>query len=1113
MKRYQHIVFLLSLVVISACVRTTLEGSIQSFDVFQAGFSDLSMTKAHLQNDSKMVWDSNDVIGIFSDIQSPEIYNYSGDNLFKGSSVCGSKFYAYYPLSMIVFDADNPLLLQTYSCEGGSGEDVLYMPLIAQSDGSTLHFKHTCGLLHFSVKGTLELIGIRLSGNSGEPLRGVGFINLAEETPILQLDDPDTAASEWFLSVSEREKEKDVKDFYYPLPVMSFESGVTVEVFYKDAGTGLEKKAIRKTDKFVQISRASMKSFATIDLDAMIEEDLQELEEERDILIAFYNAMGGDGWNNKTNWGSDQPLNEWYGVGLDETGHVRNLILSNNNLIGKIPAVLSGLKHVVEIYLSNNHITGVETGFQPMPSLESIALNENNFADFPLALVEGSHLKWLQMVFSGCESLPAEAFDYLKELTLLSFGEHNLTMDAPIPPEIKKMANIEQLELHGFSGDIPAELYELTSLKMLNIASQKMTGTISPSIKNLTKLQDLCLSSTTDGESPEIPKNQLQGAIPEELFECRELRSLYLRHTHLSGELPGAIGNLQRLEDLSLIDNDLTGNLPVELTTIPFENGTDVQLEMFGNKFSGKVPAAFKNWKPWQYVWGYIIGGNELDISEAMPPRPEFEVTLIDGSKYSSNSMENQNLTVLFQWATWCPHVPTILPVLKAAWVAFKDKGLDIVAWSSESQATIESFLELEEITWKNYHAVARENSILGSHYWLYGPYYPNEGVPTITAFDQNGEMVFSDILSDRDTFKPFLEEWFGETLVVGDMYESEDYGRDGDVVLLQAASIGSGIDLVLMADGFSDRQIANGAYRSAVDKAVTAFFSEETYAPYRDMFNIYMVEAVSKNEGLSGERVFGSYFGDGTMIGGDYDQVLRYTQKAIPEARLDDCTVIVLVNMDKYAGTNYYFSRPEGADYGRGLSFAFIPLYSDEEEFSGIVRHEAGGHGFAKLADEYSYSSNGAAPDDYIAKVQEYADYGWYKNIDVTGNPETIKWSSFISDARFASEQVGAYEGGGTYISGIWRPTINSIMNQNVGGFNAPSRYAIWYRIHKLAYGKEWTGTYEDFVKYDMEIRTKAGTTGQRTRQNYVEKQLPPLAPPVVLSRDLHEVITSGRQ
>ena len=39
---------------------------------------------------------------------------------------------------------------------------------------------------------------------------------------------------------------------------------------------------------------------------------------------------------------------------------------------------------------------------------------------------------------------------------------------------------------------------------------------------------------------------------------------------------------------------------------------------------------------------------------------------------------------------------------------------------------------------------------------------------------------------------------------------------------------------------------------------------------------------------------------------------------------------------------------------------------------------------------------------------------------------------------------------------------------NNNFGSFNAPSRYTIWYRIHKLAFGKDWTGTYEDFAKYD---------------------------------------------
>ncbi len=39
---------------------------------------------------------------------------------------------------------------------------------------------------------------------------------------------------------------------------------------------------------------------------------------------------------------------------------------------------------------------------------------------------------------------------------------------------------------------------------------------------------------------------------------------------------------------------------------------------------------------------------------------------------------------------------------------------------------------------------------------------------------------------------------------------------------------------------------------------------------------------------------------------------------------------------------------------------------------------------------------------------------------------------------------------------------------NNNFGSFIAPSRYTIWYRIHKLAFGKDWTGTYEDFAKYD---------------------------------------------
>ena len=41
--------------------------------------------------------------------------------------------------------------------------------------------------------------------------------------------------------------------------------------------------------------------------------------------------------------------------------------------------------------------------------------------------------------------------------------------------------------------------------------------------------------------------------------------------------------------------------------------------------------------------------------------------------------------------------------------------------------------------------------------------------------------------------------------------------------------------------------------------------------------------------------------------------------------------------------------------------------------------------------------------------------------------------------------------------------------MNSTDSGFNAPSREAIYYKIHKLAYGRNWEYNYEDFVTYDL--------------------------------------------
>ena len=63
----------------------------------------------------------------------------------------------------------------------------------------------------------------------------------------------------------------------------------------------------------------------------------------------------------------------------------------------------------------------------------------------------------------------------------------------------------------------------------------------------------------------------------------------------------------------------------------------------------------------------------------------------------------------------------------------------------------------------------------------------------------------------------------------------------------------------------------------------------------------------------------------------------------------------------------------------------------------------------------------------------------------------------------------IGIYEGA-TYSFGCWKPSQHSIMNNDADGmFNAPSREAIYKRIHRLAFGKDWQYDYEKFVEYDQ--------------------------------------------
>lgn len=672
---------------------------------------------------------------------------------------------------------------------------------------------------------------------------------------------------------------------------------------------------------------------------------------------------------------------------------------------------------------------------------------------------------------------------------------------------------VYRIDLAGnnLSGQISQAIILLSRLKHLEILwlqGNDLSGPIPPVIKDLKSLKHLELWGTS-----------ISGPIPEEIGELTNLEVLLLDWNHnLTGPIPQSIGNLTKARQIRLSDCNLSGNIPVEITHL---HNLEYPFECWGNNLlSGTIPPEFREWEYWDSFWGHIVVGTHLEFGDAIPHCPSFSVTLPDGTVKSADMVKDNKLTILFQWATWCGFSAQFLPIIKSAYRHFKQSGLEILSWADadESKESITQYISDNGILWPNFMAKSIDsesgtggNQIKGNMFpqSQKNAYYPYSSFPSINAFDSDGKLVYTNANSNQmETFVPFMDAWFDSDWTGEDetMYESTDYSRDGKVMQLQTASEGNGINVIIMGDAYSDRLLANGTYAQQAHRTQEAFFSQEPYKSLRNHFNVFSVDVVSKNEFVMGETALSTNWSSGktNTLGGDTGKVFEYARKAVSEAAMDDAVIIVIMNVSTdIGGTCHMFDCP-GGDYGRGVTISFIPALTALDRLNYTVSHEAGGHGFAKLADEYSLMIGEIPPEikDYYSSSEPS---GWWKNIDFIDDPQQVKWVRFINDNTYSSENIGVFQGGATYDYGVYRPTLNSTMRaQGNEQFNAPSRYAIWYRIGKLAYGSGWNGTYEDFVAWDQAHPKSA--PAYKARRNYVEKETTPPAPPVIVGHSWKE-------
>ena len=213
--------------------------------------------------------------------------------------------------------------------------------------------------------------------------------------------------------------------------------------------------------------------------------------------------------------------------------------------------------------------------------------------------------------------IPAD-IGQLTGLTNLDFFGNQLTGE--IPPSIGNLDKVTRLSLwaNQLSGSIPAELGDMESLEWVALGINELTGEIPAELGNLTTLTHMDftlnqLSGPIPAELGNLPNvvwiglwsNQLSGPIPAELGNLTGLTQLDFDHNQLSGAIPAELGNLVNLDELWLRHNQLSGPIPPELGNL----SSLTVLGLGENRLTGEIPAELGSLTNLSRLY---ISGNEL---------------------------------------------------------------------------------------------------------------------------------------------------------------------------------------------------------------------------------------------------------------------------------------------------------------------------------------------------------------------------------------------------------------------------------------------------------------------------------------------------------------------
>ena len=234
-------------------------------------------------------------------------------------------------------------------------------------------------------------------------------------------------------------------------------------------------------------------------------------------------------------------------------------------------------------------------------------------------------------------------------------------------------------------------------------------------------------------------------------------------------------------------------------------------------------------------------------------------------------------------------------------------------------------------------------------------------------------------------------------------------------------------IDIVVLGDGYTNGEIDTTYTDQAHSLIDHLFFSggdlTQPFGRYASFFNFHLIDVVSPQSGIDQPD-------DGVMVATALDA--SYDAAHFLTIDVDKANAVVESVLDGTGITADIKLVTLNSSIDGGVTIEDFAIYNGGA-WDGLdtAAHEMG-HSFAHLGDAYY---GGATP--YTGAEPNAP--------NLTTDPAAAKWSHWLGYEQPGIGTIGAYEGGGGFASGIFRPSQTSKMNSDVysNPFDAVSREA----------------------------------------------------------------------